>query len=281
MSRAVTSTSGAVAATDGASIAYTLHAAEGFPGSSARPRIALIHSLALDRSFWNGVVPLLTPHADVLTFDCRGHGQSAKVKMTYTAELFAGDLASLLDHVNWPRAVIAGCSMGGCVAQAFAGVYPDRAEALAVIDSTAWYGPTAPKDWRERAATAVTKGLAALSAFQATRWVSDGFRDAHPEVVRAHMDVFLANDVDCYRSTCEMLGDADLRHYQASMRMPVSVIVGEEDYAAPVAMSEQIQKAVPGATLSVLPNVRHLTPIECPAVIAEKILELVARAPGI
>jgi pimeloyl-ACP methyl ester carboxylesterase len=62
------------------------------------------------------------------------------------------------------------------------------------------------------------------------------------------------------------------------MGMPVSVIVGEEDYAAPVAMSEQIQSAVSGATLSVLPNVRHLTPVECPAVIAEKILELVARS---
>jgi 3-oxoadipate enol-lactonase len=95
------------------------------------------------------------------------------------------------------------------------------------------------------------------------------------------MDVFLANDVDCYRATCEMLGDADLRHYQASMRMPVSVIVGEEDYAAPVAMSEQIQKAVAGATLSVLSNVRHLTPVECPAVIAEKILELLAQTPDI
>jgi 3-oxoadipate enol-lactonase len=281
MNDLVSSSTASVTAPDGASIAYTLYTAPPRDGAPVRPRIALIHSLALDRSFWNGVVPLLTHHADVLTFDCRGHGQSAKVKMTYTAELFAGDLASLLDHVNWPRAVIAGCSMGGCVAQAFAGVYPDRAMALAVIDSTAWYGPTAPKDWRERAATAVNKGLAALSAFQATRWVSDGFRDAHPEVVRAHMDVFLANDVDCYRSTCEMLGDADLRHYQASTRVPVSVIVGEEDYAAPVAMSEQIQKAVPGATLSVLPNVRHLTPIECPAVIAEKILELVARAPGI
>jgi 3-oxoadipate enol-lactonase len=273
--------SGSATAPDGASIAYTLHAARPRDGSAARPRIALIHSLALDRSFWNGVVPLLTPHADVLTYDCRGHGQSAKARMTYTAELFAGDLTSLLDHVNWPRAVIAGCSMGGCVAQAFAGVYPDRAKALAVIDSTAWYGPSAPKDWRERAATAATKGLAALSAFQATRWVSDAFREAHPDVIAAHMDVFLANDVDCYRSTCEMLGDADLRHYQASMRMPLSVIVGEEDYAAPVAMSEQIQKAVPGATLSVLRNVRHLTPIECPAVIAEKIMELVARAPDI
>jgi 3-oxoadipate enol-lactonase len=276
MSVAVTSTSGIASAADGASIAYTLHV-EGSSSSKARPRVALIHSLALDRSFWDGVVPLLTPHADVLTYDCRGHGKSAKVKITYTPELFAGDLASLLDQVKWPRTVVAGCSMGGCVAQAFAGVYPERTQALTVIDSTAWYGPTAPKDWRERAATASAKGLAALSAFQATRWVSDTFREAHADVVRKHMDVFLANDVDCYRTTCEMLGDADLRHYQPSLRVPLSVVVGEEDYATPVAMSEQIQRAVPHATLSVLSNVRHLTPIECPTVIADKILELVAR----
>jgi len=164
--------------------------------------------------------------------------------------------------------------MGGCIAQAFAGVYPDRAEALAIMDSTAWYGPTAPKDWRERAATAATKGLSALIAFQATRWVSDAFREAHPDVLQKYIDVFLANDVDCYGATCEMLGDADLRHYQAGLRIPVSVIVGEEDYATPVAMSEQIHRALPHSTLSVLPNVRHLTPIECPGAIAEKILAL-------
>ena len=86
----------------------------------------------------------------------------------------------------------------------------------------------------------------------------------HPEVIRTKLDVFLANDVDCYTSTCEMLGDADLRHYQPAMRMPTAVIVGEEDYAAPVAMSEQMAQAVPNATLSVLSRVRHLTPIECP-----------------
>jgi 3-oxoadipate enol-lactonase len=180
--------------------------------------------------------------------------------------------------VNWPRVTLAGCSMGACVAQAFAGGYPDRVQALALIDTTAWYGPTAPKDWRERAATAAAKGFQALSAFQATRWVSDAFREAHPQLVRANLDVFLANDIDCYTATCEMLGDADLRHYQSAMRMPTSVIVGEEDYATPVAMSEQIQQALPDATLSVLPNVRHLTPIECPVAIAEKILALIERA---
>jgi 3-oxoadipate enol-lactonase len=277
MSVAVTASSGNAIAADGASIAYTLYAAEREAGPAVRPRVALIHSLALDRSFWDGVVPLLTPRADVLAYDCRGHGKSAKVGMTYTPELFASDLASLLDHVSWPRAVIAGCSMGGCIAQAFAGVYPDRAQALAVMDSTAWYGATAAKDWRDRAATAATKGLAALIVFQATRWVSDSFREQHPDVMRKHMDVFLANDVDCYRATCEMLGDADLRHYQAAMRMPVSVIVGEEDYATPIAMSEQIHRALPHSTLSVLPKVRHLTPIECPDLIAEQILALLKQ----
>jgi 3-oxoadipate enol-lactonase len=276
MSGAVASSAASFTAPDGLSIAYTLRAMAR-PGAS-RPRIALIHSLALDQGIWDGVVPLLTQHADVLTYDCRGHGRSGRPNMKFTPELFAADLAHLLDHVNWPRVALAGCSMGGCVAQAFAGVHPDRVQALALIDTTAWYGPTAPKDWRERAATAATKGLQALSAFQATRWVSDAFREAHPQLIRANLDVFLANDIDCYTATCEMLGDADLRHYQSSLRMPTSVIVGEEDYATPVAMSEQIQKALPDATLSVLPNVRHLTPIECPAAIAEKILALIERA---
>jgi 3-oxoadipate enol-lactonase len=259
MSGSVISSAGSFTGPDGLSIAYTLHADE--RGGELRPRIALIHSLALDQSIWDGVVALLAEHADVLTYDCRGHGKSGRPKMKFTAELFAADLAHLLDHVSWPRITLAGCSMGGCVAQAFAGLYPDRVEALGLIDTTAWYGPTAPKDWRERAATAATRGFQALSAFQATRWVSDAFRETHPDVIRAKLDVFLANDIDCYTATCEMLGDADLRHYQSAMRMPTSVIVGEEDYAAPVAMSEQIQQAMPDATLSVLSKVRHLTPI--------------------
>ena len=276
MSGSITTLAGTFAAADGCSIAYTLRTAP--QQSGERSRIALIHSLALDRSFWDGVVPLLASHADVLTYDCRGHGKSGRAKMTFTPELFARDLAGLLDHLHWPDAAVAGCSMGGCVAQAFAGLYPDRTRALALIDTTAWYGPTAPEAWRERAQTAANKGLQSLAEFQATRWVSDAFRLRHPEQIHAKMAVFLANDIDCYIATCEMLGDADLRPYQPAMRMPASVIVGEEDYACPLAMSEQMLEAMPNATLSVLPGVRHLTPIECPAIIADEMLALMKRS---
>src|SRR6202521_3873229 len=258
-------------AKDGCRISYRIYPNPG------KPHLTLIHSLALSGAMWSEVAKELSGSAEILIYDCRGHGHSERRSGPYSVELFADDLAALLDSVGWSSTNVAGCSMGGCVAQAFAGMYPDRVRALALIDTTAWYGLGAPKDWRERAPTPSTKGFQGLSAFQATRWVSEAFREAHPDVIRKNLNVFLANDIDCYTATCEMLGDADLRHYQSAMRMPTSVIVGEEDYATPVAMSEQIQKAMPDATLSVLKNVRHLTPIERPAVIAQEILALMER----
>jgi 3-oxoadipate enol-lactonase len=258
---------------DGCAIAFTLRAAPS-PGA---PRIVLIHSLALDGSIWDGVAARLADQAEILTYDCRGHGHSGQEAVPFTADLFARDLAELFDHVGWTTATVAGCSMGGCVAQAFAGLYPSRASALALIDTTAWYGADAPRNWRERAATPRSKGLKGMVEFQTTRWFSDHFRTAHPEIVKATAEIFLANDVDCYAATCIMLGDADLRHYLPALRIPVAVIVGEEDYATPVAMARQLHEAICGSTLTILPGARHLAPVECPGEIASQLLTLVRR----
>ncbi len=143
---------------DGSAIAFTRHRA---PGAGA-PRLALIHSLALDRSVWDGVVNRLSEEAELLTYDCRGHGRSERRATAFTAELFARDLAELLDHVGWPSAAIGGCSMGGCVAMALAGLYPARVRGLGLIDTTAWYGEQGAAQWRARAADARAKGLPAL-----------------------------------------------------------------------------------------------------------------------
>jgi 3-oxoadipate enol-lactonase len=259
---------------DNCAIAYTLRPA---PRSGA-PRVALIHSLALDGTIWNGVAERLAGEAEILTYDCRGHGQSERNSESYTTELFAGDLAELFGQIGWTSAVVAGCSMGGCVAQAFAAMNPSQVAALGLIDTTAWYGEDAPKKWRERAAVARSKGLAGMVEFQETRWFSDGFRTAHPELVAAMTDIFLANDVDCYASTCVMLGDADLRPGLPSLRMPVAVIVGDEDYATPVAMSQNLHDAIPGSTLTIIPAGRHLTPVECPDEIASQLSQLLPMA---
>jgi 3-oxoadipate enol-lactonase len=258
---------------DDCPIAYTLRKARN-PGL---PRIVLIHSLALDASIWDGVVARLAVHADILTYDCRGHGSSGKNTQSFTIERFARDLLELLDDVGWQTAVVAGCSMGGCAAQALAGLYPSRVQALGLIDTTAWYGEDAPAAWRERAANLRSKGLIGLLEFQLPRWFGDEFRKEHPELVKETIEVFLANDVDCYAASCAMLGDTDLRGYLGTTSVPSAILVGEEDNATPVAAAQQLHVAIPGSTLTIIPGARHLTPIESPEEVAIQLIALLGR----
>jgi len=259
-------------AKDDCLLRYSVHQQPG------KPRLVLIHSLALDGMIWNGVVDNLVRDAEILVYDCRGHGRSERRPGSYTVELFADDLAAILDAARWPSAAIAGCSMGGCVAQAFACNYSNRATGLGLIDTTAWYGPSAPEDWRQRAAKAAETGLAAMLPFQVTRWFSDNFRDTHADQVAAVSRTFLANDLPCYQSACSLLGSADLRDAIQSLRVPVSVIVGEEDYATPLAMSSALHALIPGSTLTVIEKGRHLTPIECSGKIASLLKDLIRRS---
>jgi 3-oxoadipate enol-lactonase len=253
---------------DDCSIAFTLHPAPR-PGA---PRLVLIHSLALDRSVWDSVAKTLGNRVEILSYDCRGHGRSERRAGPFTVELFARDLAELLDHVGWPVAAVGGCSMGGCVAMACAGLYPHKVTGLTLIDTTAWYGPKAPADWRARAADSRAKGLAGLVTFQTERWFSDAFRRNHPAKVARVCEVFVANDLDCFAASCALLGDADLRPYLPQFRVPVSVVVGDEDYATPPAMARHLHEAIPRSTLTILPGARHLTPVECPEQIAAQLL---------
>ena len=258
---------------DGASIAFT-HRPAPSPGA---PRMAFVHSLALERSVWDGVVQRLEGEAEVLTYDCRGHGRSDRHAGAYTAQLFARDLAELFDHVGWRSAAVAGCSMGGNVAQAFAAVYPQRTAALGLIDTTAWYGADAPAKFKERADAAKAKGMNGLIDFQLTRWFSDEFCASHPDVLKRTTDIFIANDLDCYAASCGLLGDVDSRPHLGSFRMPVAIVVGEDDHATPVAMARQLHDAIPRSTLTLLPRARHLTPIEYPDPIASELRGLLSR----
>src|SRR5438445_642571 len=198
-------TSSIARAKDGCQLWYRIYANPG------KPRLALIHSLALSGAMWGEVIAQLAGAAEILVYDCRGHGQSERRPGPYSVELFVDDFAALLDSSGWPSAVVAGCSMGGCVAQAFAAAYPERVRGLALIDTTAWYGPTAPNDWKARGARPAKDGFPSMIEFQLSRWFSDGFRRAHPDVANEIAQIFLANDAVSYQAACEMLGNTDLR----------------------------------------------------------------------
>ena len=258
---------------DGTEIAYTLHR-----NADSDQRAVLVHSLAMDQDFWKPVAEQMVRRASILLYDCRGHGESGKPRGQYTVGLFADDLADLLAHVGWNSALVAGASMGGAVAIQFAGVHPERTAGLGLIDTTAWYGPSDPKDWEARAERALKSGLEELTEFQTTRWFSSAYVAAKPEMVRQCVQTFLRNDVQAYAQTCRMLGAFDGRNLLEGLKLPTSIVVGEEDYATPRAMAEAMHASIAGSTLTVIPAVRHLTPVECPELIAGDLGRLLDRA---
>ena len=207
-------------------------------------------------------------------------GASSKTAGPYTAEQFADDLADLLAGVGWERAIVLGASMGGSIAIQFAFSHAGMVQALGLVDTTAWYGADAPATWAERAQKAAGDGLASMIAFQQTRWFGDAFRAAHPEVVARTSDIFVRNDLAAYGALCTMLGAFDGRAYLTGFDVPVEILVGEEDYATPLDMSQELAASIRGAHLTVVPNVRHLTIIEIPDRIAELVRTLAARSVG-
>ncbi len=267
---------GFATAVDGTRLAFRLWHA---PDEEGLPPVALVHSLALDGSMWEGVAAALAGQARLLAIDCRGHGASGRSPGPYTTAQFADDLAAVMDSVGWPAAIVGGCSMGGCVAQDFAARHPGRVEGLVLVDTTAWYGPGAREAWRERAETALRQGMVALSGFQAARWFTSVFNAAAPEVLERWLSVFAANDANCYAAACAMLGEADLRPLLPRISTPTMVLVGEEDAATPPAMARDLAAGIAGARLQVIQGAKHLSPIERPDAIAAALAGLLRRAP--
>jgi len=258
-------------ASDGTPISYMRTDA---PGEA---RVVLVHSLAMDHGFWRPVVEALAPSVSVIAIDCRGHGRSGKPTGPYSVELFANDVVSVLDHAGWDRSAIAGASMGGGVALAFAGYHPERCSGLGLFDTTAWYGPDSEAQWQVRADKAAGDGLESMVAFQQTRWFGDAFRAANPALVADCVATFLRNDVAAYVAACGMMGACDLRSAMAGVQVPCAILVGEEDYATPPSMAEAMHQGIAGSTLEIIPGARHFTPLEQPGRIASAIAGLSGR----
>ncbi|MCL6645643.1 MAG: alpha/beta fold hydrolase [Dehalococcoidia bacterium] len=105
-------------------------------GEPGRPALAFLHGGSAHAHWFDAVAPAFADRFHVVALDQRGHGLSAWPRPpAYATEDFAADLLGVLDGLGWERAVIAGHSMGGHLAMAFAAWHPERVRALVVIDA--------------------------------------------------------------------------------------------------------------------------------------------------
>lgn len=237
--------------------------------------VVLLHSLALDRGVWpESFISALGATRTVVACDLPGHGASA-LDGASSIEDMADRVAALIGVLGLSKVAVIGLSMGGCTAQALAIRHPHLLRGLALLDTTAWYGPDAPETWAKRAKKARVEGFDSLATFQVSRWLSEDFRERHPEVVEMLLQTFKNMDYDSYEVACEAMGQVDLRADLPRIGCPTAVAVGENDYATPLEFATLLADSIPGATLTVVPAVRHLSVVENPAAVLEAVRAVV------
>jgi pimeloyl-ACP methyl ester carboxylesterase len=104
-------------------------------GNEAAPPLILVHGGLDHCRNWDAIARELQPHFHIMAPDLRGHGDSQWAKgSSYSLTDNVYDLTRLMRFAGLQDAAIVGHSMGGMVALAYAGTYPETVSRLGILD---------------------------------------------------------------------------------------------------------------------------------------------------
>ena len=232
--------------------------------------ILFLHAFPLNRSMWNHQINALLAEQRyrLVALDWRGFGESPLFDDISTMELFADDLAGLMDTLGMQQALLCGLSMGGYIAFAFLRKYPQRVQGLILADTRPGADPDEAKANRENVALlALSQGTQAIADFQIPKVLSDYTRQHHPLVEQSVRQMInAATPQGIAAASRGMALRPDASDLLSSISCPTLVVVGEQDVFTPPAVAREYAAAIPGSQFATIPDAGHLSVVEQPEV---------------
>jgi 3-oxoadipate enol-lactonase len=228
------------------------------------PALVMLHCLGVDHRLWDIAAAGLERDFTVLSYDFPGHHETPLPPSPYGIERLSEQLSAVLSQAGIARAHVAGISLGGLVAQHFAASQPARVDKLVLIDTTPRYVDEARKMWVERAATARTRGVAALVEGLLRIWFTEGFVAADPPAVRYVRETLGRCSGEGYALACEALGAADLRALAPKITAPTLVFCGKQELPPFREAAHWLAENIRGARSAWLEPARHCSILEQP-----------------
>ncbi|NWD87077.1 alpha/beta hydrolase, partial [Pseudomonas sp. K5002] len=125
-----------------------------------------------------------------------------------------------------------------------------------------------------RTAQAAEHGPDANAEAALSRWFSREYQAANPAQIAALRETLAGNDPQGYLTTYELFATQDM--YRADdlkgLRAPTLVATGELDPGSTPEMARQLADRIPGATVAVLAEQRHMMPVESPRLVNQLLL---------
>lgn len=225
--------------------------------------LVLVHGFPLSRGAWGAQVEAFKATRRVIAPDLRGLGESEGAGAApVTMERYADDVHALLVHLGTGPVVLAGHSMGGYIAFAFARRFPSMLRGLVLVSTRA--GADSPEAATGRRATAEkvrADGTAVVIDAMAPKMLAAGNPDAAMAArVRALMAPSSPDGV--IGALLGMAERPDSSLGLTGIAVPALVISGTSDVLIPHTESERMAAAIPGSTLQLIPNAGHLVALE-------------------
>lgn len=256
---------------------------------AAAPTLLLVHGSNSSLHTWQGWVQELRGRARLVSVDLPGHGLTGGIPSEdYSRDAmvcFLEEVRTLLGLDSW---VVAGNSMGGGVAMAYALQHPNQVDGLVLVDAAGVSVPR-PSAERERGGAIGFRlmrmpGVGRLLEHVAPRGVIEqGVRAAYGDPAAASDEV-----VDRYYELQLHPGNrrATRLRFTSGGRAPLAVedigqptliLFGEEDNLIPVAAGRRQHELIPDSELIVYEGVGHVPMEEIPARSAADAIDFLER----
>jgi pimeloyl-ACP methyl ester carboxylesterase len=222
--------------------------------------LVLLHGFPMDSRVWQGVVD--RSPGRIITVDLFGFGRG-KNTAPFTMESAAVQLHDALAARNALPCVMAGLSMGGYLALAFAARFAADLAGFILIDTKAVADDSAGRAARDQMIALVReKGTAAVAAQMLPRMFAAG---VDPAVSQSFNEIMLGcSPVAIEHAIAAMRDRADHTETFASLKCPRLILVGEEDRITPPAVALAMQNSSPGAESIIFGGAGHMLPYEQP-----------------
>jgi pimeloyl-ACP methyl ester carboxylesterase len=221
--------------------------------------IVFFHSTPASAEFYRPQLEHLSDRYRVIAVDLRGHGESDKPRGAYKMREFLEDYVAIFEALQLRDFVLAGCSVGGIIAQLYALEHGDNLHGLVLIgspcsrrgrDVAGFHRAVKEKGWEAVVRGLVDKQLHPSMPREVKEWAVQQYLKTPLFVREAEEEALLA----------------DVHHTERlpAITAPTLLVAGEAEEREIFEQMELMARRLPNARWHVLPGAAHMPNFERP-----------------
>jgi pimeloyl-ACP methyl ester carboxylesterase len=243
--------------------------------------LVLLHGFPFDRSIWQAQLDEVGKTARVLAPDLPGFGASPPLAGGEPSIAgYAVQIANWADSVGLRRFALAGHSMGGYIALAFAGAYADRLTGLGLICTRPGPDTEQAREGRYKQIEGVwDRGPQVVVDAMLPRLFSPATREKQPELIDRIREVMLRQTAGGIVAALRaMAGRPDTTRILPNIAVPTLVVSGADDVIIPSQDADLMAAMIPGARQVIIGSAGHLPMLEQPDKLSDVLSDLARGA---